>query len=249
MTVVKPEGHGPFPVVLQFHGCGGLFAMQFDYAEAARSAGVAVVIVDSFAPRGISRVEAQATICTGIRLRGAERSRDVLAMLGWVEAQSWADPSRIAVAGWSHGAWAVMEALARPAPAALPISSAILFYPYCGPLSGTLSRGWGVNRPRVYGVICGRDSVVGWTNPERTLRRLERDGLNVGVTFLPDASHGFDEEAPRAPPNRFRPQLAKASHGWYAEALSESLLAASGGPAIDARRDWMSPRTTQTART
>jgi len=229
MTVVKPEGPGPFPVVLQFHGCGGLFAMQYDYAEAARRAGVAAVVVDSFSPRGIGRVEAQSTICTGMRLRGGERSRDVLAMLDWAQAQPWVDQERIAIAGWSHGAWAAMEALARPGAPALPITTAVLFYPYCGPLSRTLSRGWGDNRPRVYGVVCGRDAVVGWTNPERTLRRLERDGLDVRLTLLGDAPHCFDEEAPGAPPGRFRPELAKAFQGWYADALGESLFPASAG--------------------
>ncbi|HZZ88886.1 MAG TPA: prolyl oligopeptidase family serine peptidase, partial [Caulobacteraceae bacterium] len=152
LTVLLPEGEGPFPVSLQFHGCGGILPMQFEYAEAARAAGVAAVVVDSFAPRGISRPEARATVCTGAKFRGAERALDVRAAASWLHDQPWADTPRIAAAGWSHGAWAVMEALTADA---LPFKAVALFYPYCGPLARTATRGWGANRPRVYACIGG----------------------------------------------------------------------------------------------
>ena len=222
MTIVKPDGQGPFPVCLQFHGCGGIYAMQFDYAEAARQAGYAVVVVDSFAPRGITVIEAQTTICTGMRFRGAERSIDVLVTLSWLKTQGWADLDHVALAGWSHGAWSIMEALSgtlagKPEP--LGIETAILFYPYCGPLSRTFARGWGENRPAVHACIGGRDVVVGRTLPERALKRLESDGLSVRTLFLKEAAHGFDEQAPRAPRTRYRPDLAEIARGFYVEAL------------------------------
>ncbi|MEO6377912.1 MAG: dienelactone hydrolase family protein, partial [Caulobacteraceae bacterium] len=72
-TIVRPDGPGPSPVVVQLHGCGGIQPMQMRYAETARTAGVAALVVDSLAPRGIGRREAQLTVCTGLRLRGAER--------------------------------------------------------------------------------------------------------------------------------------------------------------------------------
>jgi dienelactone hydrolase len=37
-----PEGEGPFPVVLQFHGCGGMKNLQARWADTARAAGWAV---------------------------------------------------------------------------------------------------------------------------------------------------------------------------------------------------------------
>jgi len=225
LEIVKLEGPGPFPVCLQFHGCGGIFAMQREYAEAARDAGVAVVIVDSFAPRGIGRLEAQATVCTGLRFRGPERAADVGAALLWLQAQPWADLERIALAGWSHGAWAVMEMLAGPAPpsAAPPLKATMLFYPYCGAPSRTISHGWGDRRPMVYGVIGGRDVVVGRRLPERAFRRLRTDGLSVRTLFLEEAAHCFDEQAPGAPPSRYRPDLAEIARTFYVDALTESL--------------------------
>lgn len=220
LDVVMPDGTGPFPVSLQFHGCGGIFPMQREYAEAARDAGVAVVIVDSFAPRGIGALEARAAVCTGLKFRGAERATDVLAMLDWIGGQPWVDTRRISAAGWSHGAWALMEALTG---AALPLTCVSLFYPYCGPLSHTASRGWGANRPRVYACLGGRDLVVGRTLPERALRRLRTDGLDVRSILLEEATHGFDEDMKGDPRVRYRPDLAEIARGFYVEALTESL--------------------------
>jgi dienelactone hydrolase len=228
MTIVKPAGPGPFPVSLQFHGCGGIYAMQYEYAEAARAAGVAVVVVDSFGPRGIGAAEARATVCTGVRFRGAERSIDVLAVLAWLKTQAWVDPDRIAAAGWSHGGWALMEALAGTLPEAraapLPFKAVSLFYPYCGPLSRTWANGWGENRPAIFACVGGRDVVVGRLLPERTLRRLEGDGLPLRLILLKEAAHAFDEQSPVAPRTRFRPDLAEIARAFYVEALRESLM-------------------------
>ncbi|HEY2707573.1 MAG TPA: dienelactone hydrolase family protein [Caulobacteraceae bacterium] len=228
LTVFRPLHAGRMPVVLQFHGCGGVGPMQRSYAEAALSAGVAAVVVDSLAPRGIGEMEARAAVCTGLKFRGAERALDVLATLQWLREQPWADPDRVAAIGWSHGAWAIMEALAGTPPQAqgrtLPLKSVLLFYPYCGPLARTRSRGWGANRPCVYAVIGGRDLVVGRTLPERALRRLEADGLTVRSRFFPDATHGFDEEGATGDPRvRYRADLAEQSRAFFVEALRESL--------------------------
>jgi dienelactone hydrolase len=170
-----PEGDGPFPVVVQMHGCGGLQQrMQARYAETALAAGVAVVILDSLKPRGIGRREARLTICSGMRLRGAERAEDLRLALDWIGTQPWADPERIAAAGWSHGAWAIMEALAAGDGHAgvQALKLAVLVYPYCGPLAHTASRGWGVNRPSVLASVGGRDAVVGRLAPLRAIKRL-----------------------------------------------------------------------------
>lgn len=216
LRVLRPEGGGPFPVVVQMHGCGGMRPLQLAYARAACDAGVAAVVVDSLLPRGIGRRAAQLTVCTGARLRGAERAVDLLAVLRWLDAQPWADPRRTAAAGWSHGGWAVMEALAALPPGTpaaetglSALKLAALVYPYAGALSTTGRRGWGA-RPRVWACLAGRDAVVGRAGPRRALERLAADGLEVEVLHLPDATHAFDDEAPDDPRSRPRPDLAAA---------------------------------------
>ena len=228
LNVVKPAGPGPFPVVVQMHGCGGVQPMQTRYAEAASEAGVAAVIVDSLAPRDIGRREAQLTVCTGLRLRGAERAMDLLAILQWLEGEPWADTTRLGAAGWSHGAWAIMDALAAPGAsidarlAALKL--AVLFYPYAGPPTRTHRHGWGANRPKVFACLGGRDAVVGNAAPRRALNRLEADGLDVRILDLPEATHCFDDEHASDPRTRYRPDLAAQARGFYGAALSEVLI-------------------------
>jgi len=213
--------------VVQMHGCGGVQPhMQRRYAEAALKVGVAVVILDSLTPRGIGRREAQLTICTGLRLHGAERAEDLRIALDWVRRQSWADPDRLAAAGWSHGAWAIMEALAandgHEGVAALKL--AVPVYPYAGPLAHTASRGWGRNRPAVLTMIGGRDLVVGRLAPRRAIARLQADGLDVELIEFAEATHGFDDDTSQDPRFVYRPDLEAILRTRYAAALKRVLV-------------------------
>src|SRR5262245_56737940 len=113
-TVTRPEGAARAPVVIMLHGCGGPRPFTEGMARVAAEAGAAVVQVDSFAPRRISRIAAFATVCTGAQLQGRERAGDLYAAIAWVRAQPWADRERIVAMGWSHGGWTIMEALAPP---------------------------------------------------------------------------------------------------------------------------------------
>ncbi len=221
LQVVRPPGAGPFPVVVQMHGCGGVQPMQLRYAEAARAAGVAAVVVDSLAPRGLSRAEAQLTVCTGLKLRGAERAGDLVATLAWLDGEAWARPGGVAAAGWSHGGWSVMEALAAgaPDPRVSSLALVVLVYPYAGPLARSTRHGWGEHHPKVRACLAGRDAVVGRSAPLRALERLKADGLDVEVLTLPEATHCFDDECASDPRTRYRPDLTAAAEAFYVDAL------------------------------
>ncbi|MGZ3273225.1 MAG: dienelactone hydrolase family protein [Caulobacteraceae bacterium] len=224
--ILLPEGAGPFPVVVQMHACGGLHAVQKRYAQAAVEAGTAVVILDSFRPRDIRDGEALLTVCTGLRLRGGERAEDLRSVLDWLHRQPWADADRIAAAGWSHGAWSVMEALAaddgHAGVAALKL--AVLVYPYAGPLARTARHGWGRNRPAVLACLAGRDLVVGRLAPRRAISRLQSDGLGVELLEFEDAGHCFDEDMAHPPGVAYRPDLEALLRERYALALRRALI-------------------------
>ena len=111
VAVLRPSGRGPFRTIIMMHGCGGRQPFLFHYAEAFRNAGLAAVVVDSFAHRGIDRLSAHLTVCTGLRLRGRERANDLYAVIDWLCEQDWCDTDQISAAGWSHGGWAVMDAM------------------------------------------------------------------------------------------------------------------------------------------
>ena len=229
VTLVKPDGPGPFPVVVQLHGCGGIQPMQLRYAEAAREAGFAAVVLDSLAPRGIGRREAQLTVCTGARLRGDERAVDLLAILAWLSDQPWADADRVIAAGWSHGGWTVMDALAGAsrdrAPAHLldAVKAVVVIYPYAGALSRSRRLGWGERRPKVSALLGGRDAVVGWRAPQRAFDRLEADGLDVRVLTLLEATHCFDDENASDPRTHYRPDLEEQARVFYVDCLIDGL--------------------------
>lgn len=235
-TLLKPAGRGPYPLVMQFHGCGGPRPLQQPYAQAALQAGYAVMLVDSFKPRGLSRLDGSMLVCTGLTLHGAERAADLYALYDWAQRQPWVDARRIVASGWSHGGWTVMDALAMGDSAPrfcrlsdLPkaplegLAGAVLVYPYAAWPSMTYSRGWGAARPKVFALMCGKDQVVGTRYPPRAFDRLDRDGLSVLRLVFDDATHAFDDIAASDPRARHRPDLFTQAQGWYAASLKACL--------------------------
>jgi dienelactone hydrolase len=206
--------------------------MHDDYAEAAVRAGVASLVIDSFAPRQIPRRLAQATVCTGLRLRGAERSSDLFAALLWLERQTWVDQDRIAAAGWSHGGWTIMDALAGSYAACglldggphrlKRLKAAFLVYPYAGPPSLTARHGWGDNRPVVAAVLGTRDTVSGQSLPRRALDRLSRDGLDVEIVAFEGATHAFDDPDANDPRSRYNAAFTARTRTFFTDTLAKA---------------------------
>lgn len=231
--VFKPAGLGPFPVALILHGCGGKTPFLEDYARTAVAAGWAAVVVDSLKPRGLTPLDAKLTVCTGLRVRGTRRAADVFAMLAWLDGQTWADPSQVFLAGWSHGGWTIMDAyalgeraaaitgLADAAPERLrrAVRGTLLVYPFAGYPALTTRHGWGEAGPPVWSVVAGKDQVVGWKAPKLALDRLARDGLAVDQMFLPDATHAFDDDKANDPRARYRPDLFESVRTYFGGAL------------------------------
>lgn len=210
-----PAGPGPHPIVVQMHGCGGCQPFQLTWAKVATSAGWAALVVDSYPHRGISRFEALATVCTGLRLPGRERAGDLFAALAWLRRQDWADSRRIVAAGWSHGGWTVLDALAlNPGAEAraatrlegLPdepldgVVGAFVVYPYVG--LGSLARRGLRYDAKPLAIVGGRDVIVNGPGSERTLRRMSTPSGPIDVRRFDRATHAFDE--PQARDTRVR---------------------------------------------
>lgn len=216
-TLTGPDDDRARPAVLLFHGCGGLRDHLPKYAEAAVAAGWRAVIVDSYAPRGWSREFALATVCTGLLLRGAERAGDVLAALDGVSRRRDVDPSKLAVAGWSHGGWSIMEAMSAdrsgPAlgvadPGAVSLDGVVaawLAYPYVGIAALNRMRPWR-HCPKTVGVIARTDHLTTVRNAERVHAMIRDCGAEV-ETWIAEGTHAFDEPT-GVPPMRYDPDLA-----------------------------------------
>ncbi|MBS0384225.1 MAG: dienelactone hydrolase family protein [Proteobacteria bacterium] len=233
LHVTKPEGEGRFPVVLMLHGCGGPRPFLRDIAAVAVEAGAAAVLVDSFAPRAINRAAAYATVCTGARLRGRERAGDLYAAIAWARQQNWADATRIVAAGWSHGAWTIMDALSlrvgeemRRATGLtdlngeplVGLTSTFLAYPYAGPTSFAGRRAWRM-APRSVAVTAGRDMVVGYTRPRAALSRLRDSGAPIEIVHFENATHAFEDADTGDLLVRFDPQATAREHALLSELI------------------------------
>lgn len=211
MSVVRPEGPGPFPVVVMLHGCGGRRPFHDDVAAMLAREGAVALVVDSFAPRRISRIQAYSTVCTGARLQGRERAGDLYAVLAWARQQSWADPERLIVAGWSHGGWTAIDAMAMrsgaemaratglsdlPAEPMAGVTSTLLAYPYAGVATLAGRREWRIN-PHTIAILAGRDYIVGWKTPNQALERHRARGADIEILVFQNSTHAFEDDQAR----------------------------------------------------
>lgn len=205
--------HGPVgpdrQVVLLFHGCGGVRSHLDRYAQAAVVAGWTAVIVDSYAHRGWTTLRQHSLVCTGVRFWGRERAGDALAAAAGVIAEGWADPQRLAMAGWSHGGWTIMDlmcmplstpgeaGLADPDGAVLDgLRGVFLVYPFGGVAALSRTKTWR-RTPRVLGVRAKLDHVTNAADTRRIFAAATRAGADVEMLEV-KGTHFFDEE--RTPP-------------------------------------------------
>jgi dienelactone hydrolase len=205
-TVVRPDRAGPMPLMVLLHGCGSARGPQESYVAALVAVGIACVIVDSYAPRQISRTEAVTRVCSGTMLWGRERAGDFVALLAWARGQDWVDATRLGGLGWSHGGWTIMDALAlgkevgRRAdltdldddPLA-GLAHVSLIYPWCGPGTHTFLRGWAKAIDGAM-ILASRDSVAGTRLPKLALNRARRSGAQIDLHEIAGATHSFDEQ-------------------------------------------------------
>ena len=195
-----PTGRGPHPTVIGFHGCGGMDLGAIEWMEYLASRGYATVLVDSYAFRGLTPEQ----VCNGRALWGSERAGDVLAAIDAVRQLPLVDSDRLILLGWSHGAWAIMDALAFDPPHRLPtnlrsspsepfagVSGIALFYPYCGFPAEAHGQGWNRDIP-VFMLLAGQDSIVPTNDYIDVTTILRANGRPITTHLYEDADHAFD---------------------------------------------------------
>ncbi len=233
LSVTKPHGRAPLATVLMMPGCGGRRPFLDTWAEAINRAGAAAVIVDSHAMRGINRLHALSLVCTGAQMRGRERAGDLYAALAWAKTQDWIAPSPILAAGWSHGSWAIMDALALKPGAEMraatgimdlpdeplaDLGGAFLMYPYAG-VASLSARPWRRN-PRSIAIVCGRDRIVGTAIPRTALERHRARGAPLDIHLFPTMTHAFDEPEASHPQVKYDAAETRRAHQLMADFIA-----------------------------
>ncbi|HEX7786140.1 MAG TPA: dienelactone hydrolase family protein [Methylomirabilota bacterium] len=194
-TLVRPSGPGPFPAIVQLHGCGGLEAQSYRWARWFAEHGYVALVVDSFGPRklkGDCRSGPDEPPVTA-------RFDDAFGALRYLQSLPDVKADRIAAIGWSQGGVYAMSVIngpslerARRRGVALPatgFAAAIGVYPG-GCFSLVKEQ---VIRPLL--VLIGE--ADDWT-PAATCREMveamRSRGADARIVVYPGAYHYFDVE-------------------------------------------------------
>ena len=205
MQFFPPQGASPpYPAVIQLHGCGGMRQGHMEqWTKIANEHGYMAVVVDSYAPRGITRERARQTVCQGKEFIGQERAGDALAAFRIVSERKDVDPSKIVLAGWSHGGWTAMDLVAMTSAGVSPAGIAgkpeniapaglILFYPYCGRGAWSRVARWRPSPPTL-ALVAGADTVVNAKECEDLFAAMKSRGGDVDLVVYDKADHSFDD--------------------------------------------------------
>ena len=131
--LAKPDGAGPFPAVIGLHGCAGMHdTTKQRLVDELVAWGYVVLLVDSYATRGIDHACTSSAFATFLR-----RRPDAYGALVFLARQTFVDPQRVAAVGFSAGA-RVSLSVAEPnsfepfvPPSNLRFRAAAAFYPPC----------------------------------------------------------------------------------------------------------------------
>lgn len=185
--LARPDGPGPFPAVVGLHGCAGMLdATKQRLTDELVAWGYVVLLVDSYATRrGTDHACISSAFATFMR-----RRPDPYGALLFLARQSFVDPQRVALVGFSAGARVTLDA-AEPnsfeqfvPEGNLRFRAAAAFYPPCMQAVG---------RPGIPTLIFigGLDD---WTPAEDCSRRIANwgnEGPPIELVVYPGAHHGF----------------------------------------------------------
>jgi dienelactone hydrolase len=191
-ALYRPDGAGPFPAVAILHGCLGVRSKDTRWAERLRDQGYVALVVDSLTGRGLATLEQRRGVCAGWTLWGGTRADDVRATLAYLRTLPYVDQTRLAVIGFSHGAWAALDLLAVASDEDVRGLRAVVgFYPYCGVASRARWFGWRVDVPTLL-LLAAEDRTVSHLQCQSLAERVTAGGRSVVFTVYPEVGHNFD---------------------------------------------------------
>ena len=206
--IVKPSSGEKFPTVIMFHACGGPYPYLDSWQKFFSDSGIASIQVDSTGPRGMNRRTAIRTVCSGFDLQGQERAGDVYSVLANLDQFSWIDNDNLFIAGWSHGAYTLMDFMTMNddlVPSnildfnqnAIPrIKGKITFYPHCGILNLSQKYKWRTRTPSLV-FLADQDGFGLATQPSDCIELFQSMNKNekyIDYYLMENSTHVFDSE-------------------------------------------------------
>jgi len=216
--VARPQGDGPFPVVVVVSEIFGVHEYIRDVCRRLATAGYAAI-----APAFFNRVEDPAPLSDMARVQqivaaaGYEQVMgDVAATLDWASQQLWANAERVGITGWCWGGKVVWQAAARFA----AIDAGVAWYGRLAPAADATpeqvagGRPWPVDladdlKAPVLGLYGEADRGIPLASVETMRAGLQRAGQTESeIVVYPGAPHGFHADYR----DSYRP--ADAADGW-----------------------------------
>ena len=232
LTLPKSGNNHPLAVLLP--GCLSWHPHHDKWRDDLLTRGFAVLHINSFAARGYEgRGVLESQVCTGRRIRGAERAGDLMATLSSIWNRPDIQPDRTILMGWSHGGWTAMDFMILTETGSLPpnlselpsldienLRAAFLFYPYCGLGSLTGEKGFPDNVKTL--IFHGTADTI--TDPKQCRYRVDAlaaGGADIEFISLRGAKHWFDNHAE---PMTFDPDARSRATAVIHDALQEISL-------------------------
>jgi len=179
----KPAGTGPFPALVLLHGCSGIFPSDARWASQLTDLGYVTLMVDSLGQRSVF------DICKKpMEIASPDtRALDAHGALTFLQRLSFVDPTRIGVAGWSHGgtsALAAVNNIGITSRLTERFKAAIAFYPYC--------YGEAEFDMPILVLIGEEDEWSPHRQCQALMSRSQNGGRSVDLVVYPGAFHAFD---------------------------------------------------------
>ena len=199
--VARPEGSGPFPVVIVVSEIFGVHEYIRDVCRRLAKAGYAAIAPAFFVrvqdPAPLSDMQAIQRI---VAAAGYEQVMgDISATLDWIGAQSWARADKVGITGFCWGGKVVWQACARFA----AIKAGVAWYgrlapaPDATPVQIASGQPWPVDladdlKAPVLGLYGGQDQGIPQASVDQMRQALTSAGqTHSEIVVYPDAPHGF----------------------------------------------------------
>lgn len=232
-VLVRPAGSGPFPAVVQLHGCAGIDAQSFRWARWLAERGYVALVVDSFGPRRLA----------GDCRSGPDdppitaRFDDAFGALRYLQSRRDVRADRVAVIGWSQGGVYAMAAINGPSLERARARGVAL--PSIESTTGGFAAGIGVYPGGCFSLVNERvvrpllvliGEADDWTPAAKCREMVEAmrgRGADATIVTYPGAYHYFDVEEQRLEvlthvENDNRPGGSGATVSYQAEAAADA---------------------------
>ncbi len=175
-----PERQSPYPVIIDLHGCNGIWEQRDrHWLPFFLDRGFAVLQVDSFTRRGYSN------ICNDVfKIAPMTRTLDVAHAVRLILKDPQFDSSNIFLLGYSHGGTTVLLTNMYDSAVFSRIRGAIAYYPYCLDALPVLNM-------HLLILIGEHDD---WTpaNECRRMRVIDNNRHRLDLIVYPNTYHTFD---------------------------------------------------------